>query len=150
MCSRNSKFTLFGLILCCSLSSISQSLRLSGGEVARPGYTSALKIEIVRGEMMGPVRFSMPLPANWKAEAPYESRDASVIASSNEFQLVWLDFPLKDTIRYTIGLRLPDDAELKPETLVGNLAYFDRNSTLQKLAPASHTFKVLRYFSRYQ
>jgi len=150
MCSRNSKIALLGLLVGCSLSSIAQSLRLTGGEVARPGYTSTLKIDIVRGEMSGPVRFSMPLPANWKAEAPYESRDASVIASSNEFQLVWLDFPLKDTVRYTIGLRLPDDAELKPETLTGNLAYFDRNGSLQKLTPASHTFKVLRYFSRYQ
>ena len=141
---------MFGLMLGLSINSIAQSLRLSGGEVARPGYTSALKIEIVRGEINGPVRFAMPLPANWKAEAPYESREASVIASSTEFQLVWLDFPLKDTVRYTVGLRLPDDAELNPVTLSGSLAYFDANGTMHKIAPASHTFKVLRFFSRYQ
>lgn len=138
------------LIFGCTFNASGQSLRLSGGEVARPGYTSALKIEIVRGDMQGPVRFSMPIPANWKAEPPYESREASVISSSKEFQLVWLDFPLKDTVRYTIGLHLPDDAELNPVTLSGNLAYFDANGTIHKVAPASHTFKVLRYFSRYQ
>jgi hypothetical protein len=141
---------MFGLMLGLSINTIAQSLRLSGGEVARPGYTSALKIEIVRGEMNGPVRFSMLLPANWKAEAAYESREASVIGASREFQLVWLDFPLKDTVRYTIGLRPPDDAELSPVTLTGNLAYFDANGAMRKVSTASHTFKVLNYFSRYQ
>ena len=150
MCSRNSKIGSFVLMLGFALNSNGQSLRLSGGEIARPGYTAALQIEIARGEMSGPVRLSMPLPANWKAEAPYESRDASVIASANELQLVWLDFPLKDTVRCTIGLRIPDNEELKPVTLTGNLAYFDANGTMRKIAPASHSFKVLRYFSRYQ
>ena len=126
---------MFGLMLGLSINSIAQSLSLSGGEVARPGYTSALKIEIVRGEINGPVRFTMPLPANWKAEAPYESREATVIASSKEFQLVWLDFPLKDTVRYTIGLRLPDDAELNPVTLSGNLAYFDAKAQYSREPP---------------
>lgn len=150
MCSRNSKYMFLFLLFGFALNANGQSLRLKGGQVARPGFTAVLKIEIVRDEMNGPVRFSMPIPPDWKVEVPFDSREASVISSSNELQVVWLDFPLKDTVHYTLGLRLPDDANLVPVTLTGNLAYFDTNGAKHKVAPASHTFKVLRYFSRYQ
>jgi hypothetical protein len=150
MCSRNSRFILIIICFCSAYVCNAQSLKLKGGEVARPGYTSSLQLEIVRGELSGPVRFSMPLPANWKAENPYESRSVSLLPSRDELQLLWLDFPLQDTVRYTLGLRLPDDQPLEPITLTGNLAFFDANGAIRKIAPASHTFKVLPYFSRYQ
>jgi hypothetical protein len=150
MCSKNSRLILIIVCFCSACICKAQSLNLKGGAVARPGYTSALQLEIVRGELSGPVRFSMPLPANWKVEAPYESKSVSLLPSRDELQLVWLDFPLQDTLRYMLGFNLPNDQQLEPVTLTGSLNYFDSNGTLRKVSPASHTFKVLRYFSRYQ
>jgi hypothetical protein len=150
MCSKNSRLSLWvlftlGLNVCSA-----QSFRIKGGETARPGFMTTLQLEVVRGDIAGPVRFAMPLPTNWKASIPFENYGASLLSARDEVQLVWLDFPLVDTLRCTIALQVPDDQVLQPVVIAGSLSYFDTMGAQKKLPSSSHSFKVMRYFSRYQ
>lgn len=151
MYSRISKPLLIGMLMFASVGSgFSQSVKLRTTGHGRPGFGAGVDLEIVRGNITGPVRFVMELPKGWNSSSYLLDPRVTIRDVQGKSTALWLSFPTADTVRYSYGLQIPVEQALGPVMLQGHLEYFDQQGKKHRIPSNPYKMDIVRYYSRFQ
>jgi hypothetical protein len=126
------------------------SAKITGVGHGRPGYSAGFTVEVVRGNLSGPVRVKLNLPKDWKAKSYGFDKRASIQEQAGETRILWLSMPVIDTVRYSFDVRIPESQPLQSVSIDGVLEYFGDDGKKKTIPISSHQIKMMRYYSRYQ
>lgn len=126
------------------------SVKITGVGHGRPGFSAGFTVEVIRGDLSGPVRVKLNLPKDWKAKSYGFDKRASIQQQGVETRILWLSMPIIDTVRYSFDVRIPESQPLQTESIDGVLEFFGDDGKKKSIPISSHQIKMMRYYSRYQ
>jgi hypothetical protein len=124
------------------------TVKLSGPDQAQIGMGTTAKVRIINTNIHGPARISINVPEAWKLEN-YPGELASVSQSGNQIKIIWLEFPMTDTVDVVFLLKIPENMNKGNYSINGYFDYF-KNDKVMKLAVPPHTYRVHKYYTRVQ
>jgi hypothetical protein len=123
-------------------------LSLVGPNQARIGISTTAKVQIISSSIHGPARASIDIPQGWSLEN-YPGESASVSQTGSQIKIVWLEFPIRDTLEVVFLLKIPESANKGTYAISGYFDYISEGKA-KKLAIPAHSYKVLKYYTRVQ
>lgn len=143
-------FAALFLLGICEMAYGQPSAKIKGVKHGRPGYSTGLTVEVVRGSLSGPARVKLNLPKDWKAKSYGFDKRASIQEQAGETRILWLSMPIMDTVRYSFDVIIPESQALQTISIDGVLEYFGDDGKKKTIPISSHQIKMMRYYSRYQ
>ncbi len=136
--------TAFSILLASSLSA-QPEFSMTGPSQARFGMSTSINFQIIRNNIIGPVRLVAEVPEGWSYITPFVE-SALYSQTGQHVRAVWLDFPIKDTVLCSMQLSIPE-THRGNVVIKAHLEYFS-NGEKKQVGCAPFPLNVRKYYSR--
>ncbi len=121
---------------------------LTGPSQARIGMGTSAVVRVINNSIHGPARASIHIPKDWILEL-YPGELASVSQSGNQIKIIWLEFPIRDTVEVAFLLKIPENENKGTHSINGTFDYV-KDGNIKSVSIPQHSYKVFKYYTRVQ